>query len=36
VAILGKERADAAGALAAAEDRWLALSSDFESAMAQA
>jgi ATP-binding cassette, subfamily F, member 3 len=36
VAILGKERAQAAGALAAAEDRWLALSGDYESAMAQA
>jgi ATP-binding cassette subfamily F protein 3 len=36
VAILGKERAEVAGALAAAEDRWLALSGDYESAMAQA
>jgi ATP-binding cassette subfamily F protein 3 len=34
VATLGKERAAAASALAAAEDQWLALSSDYESAMA--
>src|SRR5262249_1023059 len=34
VATLGKERAAAASALAAAEDRWLALSAQYESAMA--
>ncbi len=34
VATLGKERADAATALAAAEDEWLALSSEYEAAMA--
>jgi ATP-binding cassette subfamily F protein 3 len=36
VAALGKERADAAGALAAAEEEWLALMSDYENAMARA
>ena len=35
VATLGKERAEAVSALAAAEDQWLALSSDYESAMAE-
>ena len=34
VSTLGKERADAASALAAAEDQWLALSADYEAAMA--
>jgi ATP-binding cassette subfamily F protein 3 len=34
VATLGKERVAAAGALAAAEDQWLALSSEYEDAMA--
>jgi ATP-binding cassette, subfamily F, member 3 len=34
LATLGKERAEAAGALAAAEDHWLALSADYEAAMA--
>jgi ATP-binding cassette subfamily F protein 3 len=34
VASLGKERAAAASALAAAEDQWLALRSDYESAIA--
>jgi ATP-binding cassette subfamily F protein 3 len=34
LATLGKERADAAAALAVAEDEWLALSSEYESAMA--
>jgi ATP-binding cassette subfamily F protein 3 len=34
LATLGKERADAAAALAAAEDEWLALSSEYENAMA--
>ena len=33
VATLGKERADAAGALAAAEDQWLALSGEYEDAV---
>ena len=33
VAALGKERAETASALAAAEDQWLALMSDYESAM---
>ena len=32
VATLAKERADAAAALAAAEERWLALSGEYESA----
>ncbi len=36
VAALGKERADASAALAAAEEEWLALSGDYESAMAKA
>jgi ATP-binding cassette, subfamily F, member 3 len=31
VAILAKERADAAAALAAAEEQWLALSQEYES-----
>jgi len=35
LATLGKERAEAVSALAAAEDQWLALSSDYESAMAE-
>jgi ATP-binding cassette, subfamily F, member 3 len=35
VATLGKERADAVSALAAAEDQWLTLSSDYESAIAE-
>jgi len=34
VAALGKERADAAAALASAEERWLTLSSDYEARMA--
>ena len=34
VASLGKERADAAGALATTEDQWLALSGEYEAAMA--
>jgi ATP-binding cassette subfamily F protein 3 len=34
VATLGKERAEAVSALSAAEDQWLALSTDYESAMA--
>ena len=34
VATLGKERADAAGALAASEDQWLALSTQYDDAMA--
>ena len=34
VATLGKERADAASKLAAAEDQWLALSGEYEDAMA--
>jgi ATP-binding cassette subfamily F protein 3 len=34
VSTLGKERADAASALATAEDQWLALSADYEAAMA--
>jgi ATP-binding cassette, subfamily F, member 3 len=34
LATLGKERAEAASALAAAEDQWLALSADYEAAMA--
>jgi len=34
VATLGKERAAAAGALAAAEDQWLALSTEYDDAMA--
>jgi ATP-binding cassette subfamily F protein 3 len=34
LATLGKERAEAAGALAVAEDQWLALSADYEAAMA--
>ena len=34
VSTLGKERADAASALADAEDQWLALSADYEAAMA--
>ena len=34
VAMLGKERADATTALAAAEDEWLALSAEYEDAMA--
>jgi ATP-binding cassette, subfamily F, member 3 len=34
VATLGKERAEAASALASAEDEWLALSADYEAAMA--
>jgi ATP-binding cassette subfamily F protein 3 len=34
LATLGKERAEAASALAAAEDQWLALSSEYEGAMA--
>ena len=36
VATLGKDRAAAATALATAEDRWLALLSEYESALAQA
>jgi ATP-binding cassette, subfamily F, member 3 len=36
VAALGKERADTSAALAAAEEEWLALSGDYESAMAKA
>jgi ATP-binding cassette subfamily F protein 3 len=36
VAALGKERADATAALAAAEEQWLTLSGDYESAMAGA
>jgi ATP-binding cassette subfamily F protein 3 len=35
VASLGKERADTVAALASAEERWLALSSQYEEAMAQ-
>ena len=35
LATLGKERAETVSALAAAEDQWLALSSDYESAMAE-
>jgi len=34
VATLAKERADAAAALAAAEEQWLALSGEYESAAA--
>jgi ATP-binding cassette subfamily F protein 3 len=34
VATLGKERADAAGALAASEDHWLTLSTQYDDAMA--
>jgi ATP-binding cassette subfamily F protein 3 len=34
VTALGKERAEAASALATAEDRWLTLSADYEAAMA--
>jgi ATP-binding cassette subfamily F protein 3 len=34
LATLGKERADAASALGAAEDQWLALSAEYEDAMA--